>query len=65
MYRPRACPQLSSSGEVDCREEVLGGLVVAGSDGAELLEPAVEVFDEMAGLLESAFLSVPINVPSA
>ena len=41
-----------SSGEVDCSEEISGGLVVAGSDGAELLEPALEVFDEMTGLVD-------------
>lgn len=33
-------------------EEVAGGFVVARGDGAELFEPAEEVLDEMAGLVE-------------
>jgi len=37
---------------VDCGEEIPGGLVVAGGNGTEFLEPAVEVFDEMAGLVD-------------
>jgi len=41
-----------SSGEVDCGEEVSSSFVVAGGDGAKLLELAVEVFDEMASLVE-------------
>jgi hypothetical protein len=40
-----------SGGEVDGGEEVPGSLVVAGSDGTELLELAVEVFDEMASFV--------------
>ena len=36
---------------MDCGEEVSGGLVVARCDGAELLEFAEEVFDEMARLI--------------
>ena len=36
---------------MNCGQEIRGGLVVAGGDGTELLEPAVEVFDEMAGLV--------------
>ena len=36
---------------MDSGKVVSGGLVVAGGDGAELLEPAVEVFDEMSGLV--------------
>ena len=36
---------------MDCGEEVSGGFVVARCDGAELLELAVEVFDEMARLV--------------
>lgn len=41
-------------GEVDGGEEVSRGLVVAGGDGAELLELGEEVFDEMPGLVEGA-----------
>lgn len=37
---------------MDCGEEVACGFVVAGSDGAKLFEPAEEVLDEMAGLVE-------------
>src|ERR1700681_771785 len=33
-------------------EEIPGGLVVTCGDSAELLELAVEVFDEMAGLVD-------------
>jgi hypothetical protein len=33
-------------------EEIPGGLIVPCGDSAELLEPAVEVFDEMAGLVD-------------
>lgn len=33
---------------MNCREEISGGLVVTGGDSAELLELAVEIFDEMA-----------------
>ena len=36
---------------MDGGEEVSGGLVVARGDGAELLELAEEVFDEMARLV--------------
>jgi hypothetical protein len=46
-----------SSGEVDGGEEVSGELVIAGSDGAVLLELAEEIFDEMAGLVEVCVVS--------
>ena len=36
---------------MDCGEEISGGFVVARSDGAELLELAEEIFDEMARLV--------------
>jgi hypothetical protein len=37
---------------MDCGEEIGSGLVVARCDGAELLEATVEVFDEMARLVD-------------
>src|SRR4051812_4411831 len=42
--------------EVDCREEVAGGLVIARGDGAELLEPGEEILDQMARLVEVAII---------
>jgi hypothetical protein len=42
-----------AGGEIDSSEEVAGGLVVAGGDGAELLEPGEEVLDQMAGLVRA------------
>ena len=41
---------------MDASEEVDGTLVVAGGDGAELLEPAEEVLDEVALLVELAIV---------
>ena len=40
---------------MDCGEEVFGGFVITGCDGAELFEFAEEVFDEMVRLV--GFLS--------
>lgn len=37
---------------MDRRQEVARGFVVAGGDGAELLEFSEEVFDQVAGLVE-------------
>jgi hypothetical protein len=45
-----------TGGEVDGSEEVLGGLVVAGCDGAELLESGEEVLDQMTRLVEIAVI---------
>jgi hypothetical protein len=36
---------------MDCSQEVPGGFVVTGGDGAILLELAVEVLDEVATLV--------------
>ena len=41
-----------SGGEVNGGEEISGGLVIAGGDGAELLEFAEEVFDQVARFVE-------------
>src|SRR5450432_4374535 len=38
--------------QLKCREKVPGGLVIARRDGAELLDPAEEVFDQMACLVQ-------------
>ena len=52
---PRACPQLSQMTRlrVDGGEEIAGGFIIAGGDGAKLLELAEEVLDEVARLVES------------
>ena len=42
----------SSRGEVDCRQEVSRGLVIAGGDGSKLLELAEKVLNEMPRLVE-------------
>ena len=46
IYKPN-----DTGGEIDGSEEVAGGLVIAGGDGAELLEPGEEVLDQMARLV--------------
>ncbi len=43
-------------GEMDSGEEVLGGFVIAGRDGAELLELGEEVLDQVPGLVEIAII---------
>ena len=43
-----------SAGEVHGGAEIFGGFVVAGGDGAELLEPAEEVLDQVARLVAVA-----------
>ena len=43
-----------SGSEVDSGEEIAGGFVVAGGDGAELFEFAEEVLDQVARLVEVA-----------
>ena len=43
-----------AGGKVDGSEEVAGGLVIAGCDGAELLEPGEEVLNQVPFLLEVA-----------
>jgi len=45
-----------AGGEIDGREEVAGGLVIARCDRAELLEPGEEVLDQMACLVEVAVI---------
>ena len=50
-----------SSGEVDCGEEISGGFVVAGGDGAVLLELAEEILDEVAGLV-GFFVEIALNL---
>ena len=39
-------------GEVNTGQEALGGLVIAGGDGPELLELGEQVLDQMPGLVE-------------
>ena len=41
-----------AGGQVNAREEVSRGLVVAGGNGTELLEPGEEIFNQMARLVE-------------
>ena len=41
-----------SGGEVNAAEEVLGGFVIAGRDGPELLEFGEEVLDQVTRLVE-------------
>jgi hypothetical protein len=43
-------------GQMDSGEEVLGGFVVAGGDGAELLELGEEILDQVPGLVELAIV---------
>ena len=45
-----------SGGEVNRGEEVAGGLVIAGGDGTELLEPGEEILDQMARFVEVAIV---------
>ena len=47
--------------EVDCGEEVAGGLIITGCDGAELLEPGEEVLDQMARLIPNFRLANTTN----
>ena len=42
---------------MDCAEEVAGGFIVACGDGAVLLEPGEEVFDQVARLVEFFIVS--------
>jgi hypothetical protein len=41
-----------SGGEVDGRQEISGGFVVAGGDGSELLEFTEEIFDQVSRFIE-------------
>ena len=49
---------------MDSGEEVSGRLVVAGGDGAVLLELAEEVLDEVAGLV-GVFVEIALNLAVA
>src|SRR5215472_12610278 len=45
-----------SGGEVERGEEIPRGLIVARSDAAELFEPAEEILDQVACLVERPFV---------
>jgi hypothetical protein len=49
---------------VDCGEEISGSFVVAGGDGAVLLELAEEILDEVAGLV-GVFVEIALNLSIA
>src|SRR5260370_41834999 len=53
-----------SSREVDCCDEISGGVVVAGGDGAVLLELAEEILDEVACLV-GVFVEIALNLAVA
>lgn len=53
-----------SGSEVDCGQEIFGGLVIAGGDGAELFGFAEELFDQVARLVELAIKIVRRNAAS-
>ena len=50
-----------SGGEMDGGEEISRGFVVAGGDGAVLLELAEEILDEVAGLV-GVFVEIALNL---
>ena len=50
-----------SGSEIDCCEKVDGGFVVARGDGAELLERAEEILDEMALFVERLVVSARLE----
>ena len=54
-----------AGGQVDGGEEIALGLVIAGGDGAELLEPGEEVLDQMAHLEIDELIRVIECVPIA